>query len=130
LEVPLSWMVIHPTHLSTVMVKEALMEPVRRCQRAKQFILKDGKYYPCEKYPSCCYCPPKLTTDPPGMKYNCEKCGARRMSLWDVNPEMLDAPPVEYRDFQMVMNHSHSTVSQDELKKFQEWTAMFGQDGA
>jgi vacuolar protein-sorting-associated protein 4 len=52
------------------------------------------------------------------------------MTLWDVDPEMLDAPPVEYRDFQIVMNHSHSTVSQDELKKFQEWTAMFGQDGA
>jgi vacuolar protein-sorting-associated protein 4 len=112
------------------MVKEALMEPVRRCQRAKQFKLIDGKYYPCERYPNCCYCPPKLSTDLPGMDYSCKNCGSLRMTLWDVDPEKLDAPPVEYKDFQMVMNHSHSTVSQEELKKFEEWTAMFGQDGA
>lgn len=52
------------------------------------------------------------------------------MTLWEVEPEKLDAPPVELRDFQTVMTHSHSTVSEEELKKFQEWTTMFGQDGA
>lgn len=114
-----------------VMVKEALMEPIRRCQQAKQFTIdENGKYIPCERYPNCAYCTPKLSTDPPGKNYTCENCGALRMVLWDVPPEKLDAPPVRFSDFQKVMGHSHTTVSAEELKKFQDWTAMFGQDGA
>lgn len=114
-----------------VMVKEALMEPLRRCQQAKQFLIDSkGKYIPCEKYPNCAYCPPKLSTDPPGIDYTCRTCKAIRMVLWDVPPDKLDAPPVRFVDFQKVMRHSHSTVSAEELKRFEEWTAMFGQDGA
>jgi len=114
-----------------VMVKEALMEPLRRCQQAKQFLIdENGKYVPCEKYPNCAYCPPKLSTDPPGLDYTCQNCKALRMVLWDVPPDKLDAPPVRFIDFQKVMRHSHSTVSAEELKRFQDWTAMFGQDGA
>eukprot|EP00429_Kryptoperidinium_foliaceum_P002166 CAMPEP_0176006994 /NCGR_PEP_ID=MMETSP0120_2-20121206/3005_1 /TAXON_ID=160619 /ORGANISM="Kryptoperidinium foliaceum, Strain CCMP 1326" /LENGTH=454 /DNA_ID=CAMNT_0017339743 /DNA_START=64 /DNA_END=1424 /DNA_ORIENTATION=+ len=113
-----------------VMVKEALMEPLRRCQQAKQFLIdENGKYVPCEKYPNCAYCPPKLSTDPPGLDYTCQNCKALRMVLWDVPPDKLDAPPVRFIDFQKVMRHSHSTVSAEELKRFQDWTAMFGQDG-
>jgi vacuolar protein-sorting-associated protein 4 len=114
-----------------VMVKEALMEPLRRCQQAKQFFIdSNGKYIPCEKYPNCAYCPPKLSTDPPGRDYTCQKCKAIRMVLWDVPPDKLDAPPVRFVDFQKGMRHSHSTVSAEELKRFEEWTALFGQDGA
>jgi len=37
----------------SVLVREALYEPLRKCQQAKQFIF-DGEFYsPCEKYPSC-----------------------------------------------------------------------------
>lgn len=114
-----------------VMVKEALMEPLRRCQQAKQFVLDSkGFFVPCETYPNCAYCIPKLSTDPPGKDYNCKTCGALRMTLWDVEPSRLEAPPVRVTDFEKVMKHSCSTVSPDELKRFQEWTAMFGQDGA
>jgi vacuolar protein-sorting-associated protein 4 len=114
-----------------VMVKEALMEPLRRCQQARQFLIdKDGKYIPCETYPNCAMCTPKLSTDPPDKDYTCQHCGALRMVLWDVPPEKLDAPPIRFSDFEKVMRHSHTTVSNEELKKFSEWTAMFGQDGA
>lgn len=114
-----------------VMVKEALMEPLRRCQQAKQFLIdSDGKYIPCEKYPNCAYCPPKLSTDPPDTDYTCHECGALRMVLWDVPPAKLDAPPVRLKDFEKVMRHSHSTVSAEELNRFSEWTKLFGQDGA
>lgn len=114
-----------------VMVKEALMEPLRRCQQAKQFLIDSkGKYIPCETYPNCAYCIPKLSTDPPGKDYTCKHCHAIRMVLWDVPPEKLDAPPVRFKDFEKVMRHSHSTVSAEELKRFEEWTAQFGQDGA
>ena len=114
-----------------VIVKEALMEPIRRCQQARQFIVdKDGKYVPCEKYPSCSRCPPKLSTDPPGLDYTCKFCKALRMSLWDVPPPKLDAPPVRPEDFKSVMKHAFSTVSEEELRRYQEWTAKFGQEGA
>jgi vacuolar protein-sorting-associated protein 4 len=114
-----------------VLVKEALMEPLRRCQQAKQFLIdKDGFYFPCEKYPSCSNCPPKLSSDPKGTDYTCKTCGSKRMQLWDVPPDKLHAPLVKFKDFETALTHSCSTVSDEELKRFEEWTKMFGQDGA
>lgn len=114
-----------------ILVKEALMQPLRRCQKAKQFYVdEDGWYKPCEKYPNCPSCPPKLSSDPPGKDYTCNRCGAMRMSLWDVPTEKLQAPEVLYSDFQEVMKNSVSSVSPDELNRFTEWTKLFGQDGA
>lgn len=114
-----------------VLVKEALMQPLRRCQLAKQFLVdEEGFYYPCVKYPNCSKCPPKLSSDDPKKDYTCPYCGAKRMTLWDVPPEKLKAPMVERDDFEKVMRNSVSTVSQEELKRFTDWTKMFGQDGA
>jgi len=114
-----------------ILVKEALMQPLRRCQKAKQFYVdEDGWYKPSEKYPACSTCPPKLSSDPPGKDYSCEDCGAMRMSLWDVPTEKLKAPNVLYSDFQTVMKSSVSSVSPEELERFKEWTKLFGQDGA
>lgn len=114
-----------------VLVKEALMEPLRRCQQAKQFLVnKDGNYIPCEKYPNCSECPPKLSSDPNDKDYKCQRCGAKRMQLWDVPPDKLQAPLVKVEDFEKVMRHSCSTVSEEEHKRFTEWTKLFGQDGA
>lgn len=114
-----------------VLVKEALMEPLRRCQQAKQFkIDEDGMYMPCETYPNCSACPPQLSSDPKDKDYTCARCGAKRMQLWDVPPDKLRVPVVKFKDFEKVMRHSCSTVSEDELKRFTEWTKLFGQDGA
>ena len=107
-----------------VLVKEALMEPLRRCQQAKQFIIsKEGNYTPCDQHPNCPHCPSEA-------KSTCKKCGAVRMQLWDVPSAKLQAPVVSRTDFERVMRHSVSTVSEEELKRFQEWTKLFGQDGA
>eukprot|EP00542_Grammatophora_oceanica_P011832 CAMPEP_0194047258 /NCGR_PEP_ID=MMETSP0009_2-20130614/23689_1 /TAXON_ID=210454 /ORGANISM="Grammatophora oceanica, Strain CCMP 410" /LENGTH=445 /DNA_ID=CAMNT_0038692815 /DNA_START=81 /DNA_END=1418 /DNA_ORIENTATION=+ len=114
-----------------VLVKEALMEPLRRCQQAKQFVLDtDGMYIPCKKYPNCAYCPPKLSGDAANKQYSCNYCGAIRMNLWDIQPDKLKAPPVEYKDFEKALSHSFSSVSPEELKRFVKWTKQFGQDGA
>lgn len=118
-----------------VLVKEALMEPLRRCQQAQQFYPvkgDDGKEYlmPCEEYPSCPRCPPKLSSDPKGKDYTCRTCGAKRMQLWDVPPEQLKAPDVSVKDFESVLRHSHSTVSPEELEAYTSWTKQFGQEGA
>jgi vacuolar protein-sorting-associated protein 4 len=114
-----------------VLVKEALMEPLRRCQQAKQFTIdKDGNFHPCERYPNCGQCPPKLSSDPKNKNYDCSSCGAKRMSLWDVPPEKLQAPLVKYKDFETALKHSCATVSDEELERFRDWTRQFGQDGA
>lgn len=114
-----------------VLVKEALMQPLRRCQQAKQFYVdKKGFYHPCDKYPNCPRCPPKLSSDKPGTDYTCTSCGAKRMTLWEVPPEKLIAPMVVREDFEKVMRHSVTTVSPEELQRFTEWTKQFGQDGA
>jgi len=114
-----------------ILVKEALMQPLRRCQKAKQFYVdEEGWYKPCDKYPNCPSCPPKLSSDKPGTDYTCDRCGSMRMTLWDVPTEKLQAPMVLYDDFKTVMKSSISSVSPEELERFVEWTKMFGQDGA
>ena len=114
-----------------VLVKEALMQPLRQCQQAKQFYRdSEGNYIPCAKYPNCAYCPPKLSSDLRSKKYECTRCGAITMNLWDVPPEKLKAPEVNFKDFETVLGHAFSSVSPEELKRFTEWTKMFGQDGA
>jgi vacuolar protein-sorting-associated protein 4 len=114
-----------------VMVKEALMEPLRRCQKAQQFYSdKEGFLVPCDKYPNCPHCPPKLSSDAPGKDYTCKGCGAQRMALWDVPAEKLRAPDVMVKDFQQVLKHSFSSVSKEELKRYDDWTTQFGQEGA
>jgi len=114
-----------------VLVKEALMQPLRRCQQAKQFYIDDeGFYHPCKRYPNCPKCPPKLSSDKDGKDYTCKNCGAVRMSLWDVPSDKLRAPMVAREDFEKVMKHSVTTVSPQELQRFTDWTKMFGQDGA
>lgn len=114
-----------------VLVKEALMQPLRRCQQAKQFVVdKDGFYHPCERYPNCSKCPPKLSSDKPGGDYTCKNCGSKRMTLWEVPPDKLQAPMVVRDDFEKVMRNSVTTVSPEELQRFTDWTKLFGQDGA
>lgn len=114
-----------------VLVKEALMEPLRRCQQAKQFIInEEGYYLPCEQYPNCPHCPPKLSSDTTDKDYACKRCGAVRMQLWDVPSDKLRAPLVKLKDFETTLKHSFSSVSEAERKRFIEWTKLFGQDGA
>mmetsp|Transcript_18160 Transcript_18160/g.30106 ORF Transcript_18160/g.30106 Transcript_18160/m.30106 type:complete len:449 (+) Transcript_18160:48-1394(+) len=114
-----------------VLVKEALMQPLRRCQQAKQFYRdSEGFLIPCAKYPNCAYCPPKLSSDKSGKSYECSRCHAIRMDLWDVPPAELKAPEVEVGDFETVLGHAFSSVSPEELVRFTTWTKSFGQDGA
>mmetsp|Transcript_9686 Transcript_9686/g.14409 ORF Transcript_9686/g.14409 Transcript_9686/m.14409 type:complete len:447 (-) Transcript_9686:244-1584(-) len=113
-----------------VLVKEALMQPLRTCQKAQQFMPIGEYLVPCAQYPNCAKCPPKLSSDKKNKDYNCKNCGAKRMQLWDVPPEKLKAPDVSYSDFEKVLKHAFSSVSASELKEYDDWTAQFGQEGA
>jgi len=116
----------------SVLVREALMEPLRKCQQAKQFLpVEGGKYLvPCDDYPNCRYCLPKLSRDQPGKDYTCEKCGAVRMTLWEVPSEKLKVPDLALKDFEKALKHSCSSVSSEELGRFVVWTQKFGQEGS
>jgi|GEM_PF-1009693 len=114
----------------SVVVRDALMQPLRRCQKAKQFIrTADNKLTPCDpdKYPNCSRCPPNVSGG--GGEAQCSHCGAIRMNLYDVSPEDLLAPNVQVSDFDKALESVNSSVSPEELTRFEEWTSEFGQDG-
>ena len=121
----------------SVMVREALMEPLRTCQSAKQFRPvecpgPDGAaqtmLVPCTAYPSCAYCPINVSTKTIDLA-DCLKCGAKRMTLYDVPSEQLKVPDVSVEDFEHIVNKSRKTVAEEELDQFVEWTREFGQEG-
>jgi vacuolar protein-sorting-associated protein 4 len=122
-----------------VVVREALMEPLRKCQTAKQFYNDpEGNFLPCEEYPNCPYCPMQLSTvfnSSRGREGNsiegdkCGNCGAIRMSLYSVPPEKLIVPLITFGDFEKALIRAHSSVGTDELSRFVSWTEEFGQEG-
>ncbi len=135
-----------------MVVREALMEPLRKCQVAKQFSLTrtaEGvmQYHPCTNYPNCAFCPMELhhvfTSSIPlpaggnvcvpagtsGIATQCMHCGAQRISLYDVPSEGLVVPVVCFEDFEKALLKAHSSVGTDELQRFVDWTAEFGQEG-
>lgn len=124
----------------SVMVREALMEPLRACQSAKQFKpaaappLEAGgpartMLAPCEAYPNCAYCPIDLATAPAAKGAACARCGARRMTLYEVESDALMVPDVGPGDFEHILSKSKCTVGDDELTRFVTWTTDFGQEG-
>ncbi|EJK76156.1 hypothetical protein THAOC_02097, partial [Thalassiosira oceanica] len=110
-----------------VLVKRALLEPVRKCRKAQQFLQVGSFLVPCKQYPNCSDCPVKLPADPSSKSYDCSHCGAKSMQLRNVQPEKLKAPDVCIEDFESVLKHSYSSVSKEDLEKYERWTEEFGE---
>ncbi|DBA04196.1 TPA: hypothetical protein N0F65_004304 [Lagenidium giganteum] len=130
----------------SVLVREALMEPLRKCQQAQFFQrcdenarpTRNGAYLtPCDDDPPCAYCHMKLSSCPKtcqDCKAPCRRCGSLRMRLYDLpergfSDEKLRPPMVSMNDFRKAMEHSASSVAADELTRFVKWTQEFGQEG-
>lgn len=125
----------------SVVVREAIYEPLRKCQQAKQFIVdSSGGHHPCIDYPNCRLCPMELHAavprsiapggySPPGAHPQCPHCYAIRMGLYDVDNTKLVVPPTCYEDFVKALGRQHSSVGQDELQRFVDWTEEYGQEG-
>jgi vacuolar protein-sorting-associated protein 4 len=90
------------------LTQDAIFEPIRRCQGAK-FFRKEGKFYlPCSP------------SDEGGFK----------MTLNEIpEPENLKPPDVCKDDFMKAMSKIKPTVSQTDLKKQEQFTLEFGQEG-
>ena len=91
----------------SVIVREALMGPVRRCQRAKYFVRRGGKLAP--------------TDDP---------TGAQEMSIYDLDDEKeLDIPQLTADDYLEATMGVSSSVGQADLGRYNDWTDQFGAEG-
>ena len=132
------------------MVREALMEPLRKCQAAKQFMVIpssnpscETEYHPCSCYPNCQFCPiplhsvfismqgggPSIDPAATGPVTACANSGAQKMTLYDVPSTGLRVPVIYFADFEKALGKAHSSVGTDELERFVNWTAEFGQEG-
>lgn len=110
----------------SVLMRDVLMGPVRRCQHAKQFIKnKHGKYIPCDNYPNCANCPLNLHDDKSVGK-QCEICGATCITLYDINEDELEIPPITTQDIKTSMKSISKSVSSQDLERYDDWKLKFG----
>ena len=58
-----------------------------------------------------------------------QSCGAVRAGLYEIEPEKLLVPDLEYADFEKAAKRTRPSVAPEELDRFTEWTAEFGQEG-
>jgi vacuolar protein-sorting-associated protein 4 len=98
----------------SVLVRDALYEPVRTCQLATHF---------------------KKVPDPSSKhEFLWEPCSpsdadAQPMKLMDVPGELLRPVDVTVRHFKKALKTSKCSVSPEDLKAFEDWTKQFGQEG-
>lgn len=98
----------------SILVRDALFEPLRRAQLATHFHQiqdPDGKqpylWEPCEP-----------TTQ-----------GAQLMNLMDIPSELARTPLVGMNDFMLALRSAKPSVGPDDLTQLTEWTEQFGQEG-
>ncbi|EER19523.1 vacuolar protein sorting-associated protein VPS4, putative [Perkinsus marinus ATCC 50983] len=96
-----------------VLVRDALMQPIRRCSQATHFkrVTKDGKklWTPCS----------------PGDADSTN----RQMRLMDIESSELLPPKVSRVDFQVALSNARPSVGPQDVAKQEEWTTQFGMEG-
>lgn len=102
----------------SIVVRDALMEPVRKVQSATHFKQVQagipGQPDSIKTY---------LTPCSPG------DAGAMEMSWMQVPGDQLLEPPLTSVDFLKAVNKSRKSVNASDLKAFVDWTEEFGQEG-
>ena len=102
-----------------IVVREALMMPIRKVQSATHFKQVRG---PAPTDPD--HIVDDLLT-PCGPRDG----GAREMNWMEVQGDKLLEPKVTFSDFMRSLQNTRPTVNAADLKKFEEFTADFGQEG-
>ncbi|KAK9866366.1 hypothetical protein WJX84_002817 [Apatococcus fuscideae] len=100
----------------SVVVKDVLMEPVRKTQDATHFRLRRGQdgsqiLEPCSSGDQAAF-PATLTS-----------------LISDGRAADIRAPDISMRDFEKVLLRARPTVSQSDLKSYEQFTSEFGEDG-
>lgn len=104
----------------SVVVRDAMMQPVRAVQTATHFKKVSG---PSPSDPSVTV-NDLLTPCSPG-----DKEGAIEMSWTDVDGSKLMEPVITYHDFLKSLKTTRPTVNQKDLDRYAEWTTEYGQEG-
>lgn len=96
----------------SVVVKDTLMQPIRKIQSATHFknVSKDPSYR-------------KLTPCSPGDE------NAIEISWIDIEADELQEPELTINDFLKAIQTSRPTINEEDLKKQEEFTRNFGQEG-
>ncbi|XP_025832569.1 vacuolar protein sorting-associated protein 4B [Agrilus planipennis] len=103
----------------SIVVRDALMQPVRKVQTATHFKKVRG---PCPKDPKTIR-DDLLTPCSPGDP------GAVEMSWMDVDGDKLYEPPVTMNDMLRSLATSKPTVNEDDMVKLDKFKEDFGQEG-
>lgn len=99
-------------HDIAVVVRDALMQPIRKIQQATHFkpvLNEDGEQ--------------KLTPCSPGDE------GAREMSWQDIDTDELKEPELTIKDFIKSIKNNRPTVNQSDIGNHTKFTEDFGQEG-
>jgi len=102
----------------SVLVRDAIMEPVRKCQDAVRFKTVKG---PDPNNPTVIRSDLLMPCSPsePGAD----------MTLKQVPPDRLCPPPVVYKDFEKALKKVKPSVGHGDLEQYRQWTEEFGQEG-
>jgi len=103
----------------SIVVRDALMQPVRKVQTATHFVKVSG---PSKEDPNKIV-HDLLTPCSPGTR------GAMEMTWMNVDGEKLLEPVVTFKDMQKSLSVQKPTVNADDLKKLDDFREDFGQDG-
>jgi len=103
----------------SIVVRNALMEPVRTCQMATHFKKVSGPNHKDPKIIENDLLTPCSPSDPEGIE----------MSLEEVPGDKLLVPILTRIDFIKSLKTAKASVGKDDLTQFEKWTAEFGQDG-
>jgi len=100
-----------------VIVRDALMQPVRKVQSATHFKAVLHEDPETHEMREC------LTPCSPGDP------DAQPMTWEQVDGDRLLAPPVSYSDFLKAIRQTKPSVNQEDLERQEQWTREFGSEG-
>jgi len=103
----------------SIVVRDALMQPVRKVQTATHFVKVSG---PSKEDPNKIV-HDLLTPCSPGTR------GAMEMTWMNVDGDKLLEPVVTFKDMEKSLSTQKPTVNADDLKKLDDFREDFGQDG-
>lgn len=90
------------------MVNQALLSPLQKMQKADYFYIgRDSKYHPC----------------------SADSMGAIKLSLFDIPTGKVQVPVFQREDIPELLHRAVKAASQSELKRYEQWTKEFGEEG-
>lgn len=100
----------------SILTKDAIYEPLRRCSRARTFkqVTKADASGVMRQYWTPCS---------PGA------AGATEMTMMQINPEELLAPDVMQSDFEQALERNRPSANTADIAKHESWTSEFGMEG-